>query len=531
MTIHLCRNLSSLSSSLSPATGMYFLSMFMHHVADYVATSNVNFDITSSSFTKAAFNQNFPFRSFATISGVDNSVAIPSDTYTVTVSDVNRILALKSDAYPRHNSGLFRVLSVNTGSNSVSVDYQSTELPPADTVSWRIYASEHEVTSSWITGSNGSSGYTSRNNSTCSRIMFKKQDYQSVRLCLEDRSAVQTNIPAGFSITLGASEHNTIPVDFEEDFGYLNGPMFFNTTSSLYRGTAVGLGTGILGTQWMFGKFTFTALADDVTGTTLAICQNENFVTGGNSLVCFGYANDNPNSSFSMLPLEKKDIIKNLFIIGGSSPTQALTIRSGFSIDSHLQGLAWNDFNMLSPCILSQYANSKNITPNHRTITTANVCPFNNRTELSDVEILVGTLRSNLSFTTSSIFNFAPKRLGILPFINIGRSNYTSWALTPDKSKYHLSGGIFIDWSGPHLSTSLTGSNNVVLSLTSSFFDKSGLEILQTEPYMYDPDYSVDIVEIEENKDIDATRYKKTYSYYRQQGIDLELTKIGSKKQ
>lgn len=528
--IHLCRNLTSLSSSISPATGLYFLAAYMQHVLGYLPVSNVNFDITSSSFTKASFNQNFPFTYMASVSSIAPIVTIPSGVYVLSSQDVNRILALRSENNPKHNSGLFRILSVNTGSNTVTIDYQSSELPPADSVAWRIYASEYEVSSSWITGSNGSNGYTSRDSSQCSRLMLEKQNYLSARLCLEDESAVTKNIPAGCSITIGAKVHETISADFEEDFGYLNGPMFFNTTSSLYTGTAVGLGTGMLGTAWRSGGFSFTAVGDDVNGTVLAICKNENFVSGGNSLVCFGYANDNAETTDDKMPLQTKDIIKNVFIVGGTSPTQEITVRSGFSVDSHLQGLAWSDFNSLAPCILSQYTNSKNIVPGIRTLTTAASSSFLNATELSQLELVVGTLRNNFSVSTSSIFNFTPKRLGTLPFLNVGRTNYLSWSLTPDKTRYHLSGGIFLDWQGPMLKTSLTGSENALLILTSSYENETSLTILQTEPAMYDPqsDQPPD-VEVEINKDIDATRYKKTYSYYRQQNIDLELNKIGSR--
>ena len=517
MTIHICRGLSSLSSSLSPATGLYFLSIFMHHVLGYSIKANVNFDITSSSFKKASYNQNIPFTYPASITSSGNTVTIPSIVYSVTNQDINRILALKSATNPTYNSGLFRILSVDTGSNKVTIDYQSSDLPISDNdLIWTIYSSEHEITSSWVTSSNGSTGYASSYNSNCSRIMLEKENYLFARLCLEDSSMVQTNIPAGCSISIGASSRNDIP-EFNKDFGVLNGPLYFDTTSSLYRGTSIGFNTRMNSSAWPSGKFTFTAIGNDINGTTLAIARNEDFITGGNALLCFGYPEEYNNEI-----LQTKDIISNIFVIGGTNQTQEITIRSGFHNDNHLQGLAWNDLNTLSSCILSQLADIRNLTPNFRTLTTANVCPIINKTEVSNIELIVGTLKSNLSTAASPIFNFTPKRLGNLPFVKIGRTNYATWSLTPDKLMYHLSGGIYLQWSGPSLSTNLTGSQNVYLLPSYS----NDIQVLQLEPAMYDPVEEVINEELEINKDIDANRYKKTYSYYRQQNIDMELIKI-----
>jgi hypothetical protein len=519
MTIHLCRNLSSLSSSLSPATGMYFLSIFMHHTLGYRYKSSINFNITSSSFLKASFNQNVPFTYLASITDIDTSVLIPPAVYALSDNDVNRILALKSDNNPRHNSGLFRITSVDVGTNKATIDYQSTELPINDSsLTWRIYASEHEVTSSWVTSSNGSvGGYTSHNDSSCSRLMLEKDNYLFARLCLEDSSMVLGNIPAGCSITVGANDRLGLP-EFERELGFLNGPLYFDTTSSLYQGTAIGLNTRMNSTSWTSGKFSFTAIGDDVNGTTLAFCKNEDFVTGGNSLVCFGYP-----AEFSNEILPKKDIINHLFIAGGTTQTQEITVRSGFSADSHLQGLAWSGMNTLAPCILSQYSDSRNIVPSIRSLTTANKNQFNNMTEVYNVDLVVGTLKSNLSPIAESIFRFTPKVLGTLPFLKIGRTNYANWSLTPDKSMYHLFNGIFIDWSGSMLQTNATGSENTYLLPIN--YDNSSVEVLQLEPVMYDPEDEEIIIDEKVEKDIDANRFKKTYSYQRQQHVDLELTR------
>jgi hypothetical protein len=81
------------------------------------------------------------------------AVSVPATTRTVvsgtapTTGDNGRILVLKSNTYPTKNSGIYKITSVNTATNSYTIDYRSTDTPPPETgtLNWSLYEIETQA--------------------------------------------------------------------------------------------------------------------------------------------------------------------------------------------------------------------------------------------------------------------------------------------------------------------------------------------------------------------------------------------------
>lgn len=522
MTIHLCRDFLTLPSSSVFGTSIYLTSIFLQHVMSFDVDSQWNFDINSSSFTLDHYNVdgNDPrFASINILSGSEYVVYLPSGTYDASSYDIDRILALRSSLFPQHNSGLFRITSSSfhpTYGTGFTIDYRSSEVPPVESgsIAWRLYEAESRVTGSWMSGSNGGYGYNSRGLAQNTRIMLNSPSGYHVRLCIESIPDRSGTIPCGFSIAPGAGSIER--ADFDDVEGFLHGPMWFNSTSSIYKGTAVGLVPYTTGTNSEQGQWRFTAIGDTTKSSIVLLTKNVNFVTGGNGLCVFGLPEDEEE------PLPQK-IIDRLFIVGYGGALPNVTWHSGFLNDGHATGLAWSRYGFPAPLVMSSYADIKNVDPHVRLLSTANNTPFIGLTELVDVELLCGTMSSSFAHMTSSITSLAPRRVGRLPLLRQGRANYTQWALTPDKKWLHTLDGIFVPWNGPHISGSVTGSTNAMIVATSSFADGVGIQFFEANPQMNDPQ-----PEIVEHADKDANRFRKTYSYYRQQVVEVQVVKGGS---
>jgi len=519
MTVHLLRDFLTVTSAIAPATNMYLLSLFAYGVLGYTIDSSVSFDLTSSNYLKASYDVSGTLQlgSINLATGSEYFVAVPLAAYTVSSADVNRILVTRSQLYPKSNSGLFRVTAVNVPANAFVIDYRSTEYPPVEssTLTWRLFEAENMLPN-WSTGSNGSTGYNTRGASTASRIMLNSPGGYHVRMCLESVPDRSGTIPGGFSIAPGAGSVQR--ADFNDVDGHLHGPMWFNTTSSLYRGSAVGLSPRINSFEWTTGQWRLTALGDDVNGTTLAINRNVSFPTGGNGWAIFGIPED------EALPLPT-NVIDRVFVMGYGTATPNLSWHSGFFNDGHAQGMAWNRYGRPVPCIMSSYADVTNIDPHVRNLSSSINTAYTSKTELMDVDLLVGVMLSQLSPSGSKVHNFAPNRLGRVPFVRMGRSNYGQWTLTPDQAWLHAQDGIYVPWSGPLLTGSTTGSANAIVVVSSSVAAGDGIQFFEPNPSMSDPIVTV-IPEVTSDKD--ASRYRKTYSYFRQPSTEVRVIKVGS---
>jgi hypothetical protein len=485
---------------------MYLLGAFLQSVIEYKVITQVNFSLNSSPFLLALNGgDTTTYASINLASGSEYSVQLPI-TYNVSQSDVGRILALRSSLYPTYNSGLFRITSASILQNIVTVDYRSTEYPPfeVETLKWAVYENEAVIAHLWNTSSNGARGYNTNYASQASRVLLSSPSGWTLRLSLESATDVSGSVPSGFSIAPGVGQ---VDVDFSNSEGFLHGAMWFNTTSSFYRGMTVGLPTA----GKAVGQWRFTAIGDDLLGTCLAFTRNVSFMTGGTGWTAFGIPEDESAPPPS-------DLLTRVFVFGNGNALSQLTWKSGFYSDGIMQGVAWG-YGSPVPCVLSSYSDAKNLDPQSRNFSWAADSAFGGFTELIDVEIVVGTMTSSYANSQPSVVPFCPHRLGRFPLARQGRSNYTQWSVSPDKNWLHTQDGIFIPWAGPLLVDNVTGSSNVyslLIENQNASDDPSmqdGVLLLEPNPPMSDPFQPTQ--SIPQSTVTDASRYKKTYSFFR----------------
>ena len=513
MTLHICRDFLTMPSASSPVTNMYLMSAFLQHVLSYEVFAQVNFDITSSAYLASQSGQEIS--TYASINnqgvGRENYVLIPSSTYLVQNGDVGRILALRSKFYPTYNSGLFRVTAIDEDTNSLIIDYRSPESPLLETGSlpWRLFENE-TLLPAISTGSNGYAHgkYQSRDAASASRVLFNAPGGWHLRLCMESPPDVTGTLPGGFSIAPGAGHLRT--ADFDDASGNLHGAMWFNSTSSIYRGMVVGLSPS---SNQSTGQWRVTMVGDDASSTCLVFNQNVTFTSGGTGWAAFGLPED------ESLPLSS-NIIDRLFVVGYGNKLPNLTWQSGFFNDGHTQGVAWSTFGFPIPCVMSSYADIRNLDPHWRTFASSlsGSAFLSGSTELTDVQLIAGTMSSSLAHLQPAVVPFAPRRVGRFPFARQGRATYATWTLSPDKQWLHTQDGIFVPWNGPLIDGSRISANPIVQLATGSFADATdpsetdGAWFLDANPPMNDPP----LPPVDPGGNIDASRFKKTYSYFRQ---------------
>ena len=147
---HLCRDFLTLNSASCPGTNMYAISAFLLHCGGYTLVGQTNFNLLSSSVSLA----NGTSASINYVNG-PYDVFLPTASYTVSAHDINRILALKSAENPLANSGLFRITNYDLPTNTVTIDYRSSQYPQSERVlEWRVLENELSFSAAWRTGSN-----------------------------------------------------------------------------------------------------------------------------------------------------------------------------------------------------------------------------------------------------------------------------------------------------------------------------------------------------------------------------------------
>lgn len=556
MSIHLCRDLVTLPTASSPGTNMYALAIFLHHVLGFNVVAQRNFPLESSSYEKGGgttLSGSYLYASMSLGAASNYQVFVPTASYLVSNSDVNRILALKSDAYPKANSGLFRITSATLSPNVLTIDYRTTTgtlSPPDPGLQWRIYEAETIVRNTWSSGSN--SPGTSVSSSTrfgygswdagvgagliasASRIILQSPDESQwqVRLCLESEIDVKSgSCPGGFTIAPGL--YSSTP-PYEKPTGKtLHGPLFNNTTSSLYRGMAVGLGPAMVNNNWtQTGSWRITMWGDDEAGTCIIV--NKGVTLNASGWAAFGLPED--EFLYPTIP-PNPETMQRLFVMGSPRQSGSLDWRTDFFTPTLTSPppnncIAWSEDEYPIPASLSTYADVFNQTTHFKSVAQAGTSSFGGYTEVIDVEIIAGMFDTIFAPTTSSIFTFQPRRVGRFPMARLGRANYVTWSHSPDNPGdagagpkwLHTERGIFLPWGGPPLSGSFTGS--LVWPISGSIFDDEGTLLFVGNTPGADPEPDPRPFP----HDVDATRYKKTYSYFRQPVVAVGYVKGGSNK-
>lgn len=529
MSIHLCRDFPTHLSASTPGTNMYALSIFMTHVLGFEIAGSTNFPLNSSSYLLASSGiDQGSYCSLNQGAGAENVIQFPTASYLISNSDIGRIVALKSSDNPTKNSGLFRITSASISSNELEIDYRSPDLPPSENLAWKIFESELNVSNTWSSGSNSSVGYNSNKTADSSRILLRSTlgtnlDW-SVRLCLESNIDIASSSQVGMSIAPGwigdvsSIEHDR--GDFTSTDFHLHGPMWFDTTSSLYKGSVVGTGV-LIDKNWSTGNWNINIIGDDLSGTTLMLLNSSSLSGANDSLVIFGLPDNEPNY---LGPDSVQDTSENnarrLFSFGNTSGSLNLTWNQGFQNEGLPQGMSWGTQNSPIPLVVSNYASIRNESNPIRDSSNCSDGVFVNATELLDIQLIAGTIDVTQKYDDNLIYDIEPRILGTLPFLRHGRSNFQSWALTSDVSSswLHTSGGIYVTWKGPSLQTQLSGSDFIDLS---ELIISSGLQFDEYNSQASDPETEQDLSMTE--RDIDATRYRKTYSFFRQEPRNLMI--------
>lgn len=538
---HLCRDLLTLPTASCPGTNMYALAMFLIQCGGFGMVGQTNFNVLGSGSLLGTG-----------ISGSINTglgtyeVQLPTASYVVSNADVNRILALKSIVNPLANSGLFRITGVDTANNGVTIDYRSAAAPPSELyLAWRVFENEVVFSQLWRTGSNGLiGGYGSYSPTTssvasASRIILRSPDVSSweVRMCLESAVDVSGSVPSGFSIAPGYGGNGT--GDFVnltnagESTGkvlHLHAAAFYNTTSSNYQGMVVGLSpsSNISGSLWTKGQWRISMMVDDVSGTCGIVNKNVSLpishINSGSGWCVFGLTEDETEFPTSNNLGNATVNVTRLFVVGSSNPQSNLTWRSQFHADNNIQTVGWSKYGYPVAGVLSLYSDISNPEDHVRYLTSSADTPWLSETELLDAEVLLGTVDVTNSATASpSLWPMQPRRLGRLPMFLQGRANYTQWAVTGDGNWYHTQDGIFMSWGGPVP----TGNPSV-----SSVNTEIGSIELQQGLVMHgaflpgsDPPLPPEVPNV---SDIDSTRFRKTYSYFRQVPVNVGTIRGGS---
>jgi hypothetical protein len=535
MTIHLCRDFLTDATASCPGTNMYALAMFLEHVGGFGVIGQTNFDILGSGSTGYGSNASINSGGLGTY-----EVAFPASEYQVSSADVGRILALQSRLYPLANSGLFRVSSVDIPNNGVVIDYRSTSAPPIESgIPWRMFINEAVFATYWQTGSNGGGLYGGYNLNTASlsnnsRIVLQSVDDSSweVRLCLESAHDISGAVPSGFSVAPGFGGNPS------GDFGpysiqgpgfgqllHLHAAAWYNTTASQYQGMTVGL-TPALGAQ---AQWRISMIVDSHSGTCGMINHNVNLpvlVNSGSGWCVFGLSADETEFPAQNNLSDPTINVQRLFVVGSSNPHSNLSWQSQFHKDNVTQVVGWSKLGFPCAGVLSLYSDISNPSNSHvryASGSTDNV--WSSQTVLMDAEILLGTVDVTVSASAGpSLFPFTPRRLGRLPFFMQGRANYPNWSMTSDGNWYHTEDGIFMPWSGPE-PTDASVNPNTALANSGSNELQQGLDPLGAFLPGSDPPAPPVIPVVQ---DVDSTRYRKTYSYFRQVPVIVGVQKGGS---
>lgn len=551
---HLTRDFVTLPSASCPGTNMYALSIFLIGCGGFVNVGHTNFDLASGSY-EVAHGISASINSAPAPTGSAH-VTLPTGSHLVSDDDINRILCLKSQRYPRANSGLFRVTSASVDTNTLRIDYR-TEIAPLleQFLGWYLFVDEMTASLTWQSGSNGQPGYGSYNanefvSASASRVIFRSPDQTSwqVRLCLESLQDVSGACPSGFSIApgfggTGFGDYFAIPPNAgpgHDQTLHLHTALYHNTTSSRYRGMVVGLSPCLAASGsaiWTRGQWRISMIVDDFSGSCAIVNRNMTLPTpnSGSGWAAFGLCENEQYFPKQHAMSDPSFNVPRLFVVGSSNPQSNLTWRSQFHVDNNMQVVGFGKRGYPIPGVLSCYSDISNPTHGHYRYLTASVdTPWAGATELLDVEILLGTVDQTVSASTiETIFPLQARRLGKLPFFLQGRANYTQWTapskvielglLTGSVPFLHTFDGVFMEWGGPRPPDVLTGSQVVVISGTFEF--QEGMRSFGA--YLPGSDPIPEVID-PRIQDLDATRFRKTYSYYRQVPVPVDVVKGGS---
>lgn len=469
MAIHLLRDYftQNVTNTNGQYIFAYILSIFLRRVLGYSYVGDTNFNINSvgtlliaTGDSTPTLSPTFPVGNKAGINlGTQKEfyVSIPSAVRTVSGADIGRILVLRSTAFPRFNSGCFVILGIDTVSNSYIVDYRTLgDTPPveaADTIQWWLYEKDINCPVPGTVNTKTASEYRGDGNSTTPRVILQSPHVSAwqVRICNETTTDQSSNCPP---TTVSPGYNGNSAGDFPAFGQHFHAAMWYNSSSGLYWGGNPGMGGGSTGIQYRV-----TIVGDDTgQGVTQYNRRLNNATSPYSTILTFGL----PENESAPLPVNNA---ARLFCIGsGSGSGVALSNDGGLQVNitsanvsnsaGSAQGMSSATFGTPVACGASMWAyisvNDQGGSIQSDSLATDS--PFVNATDLLPIDLIQGML-PNWWTVVGQAYPFAPRVMGTIPHLRIGRTNFGDFSPTTDsaRSYQHLRRGLYIPWNGPNL--------------------------------------------------------------------------------
>lgn len=538
MATHICRdflsrNIGGSQNDLSAeGNAIYFLTIFMMGTlgwsvvaetdSDFAAPPGAGADFGSSNILVGSssmlvscgsggslnLGSGFEYR-FEPPSGSHRFDVLSSADASGSCFDTGRILVLRSDTNPAINSGLFRITKTHpaTGglnldqtcdgnfasgvlgpgqgcvwSGSFSIDFRSSQFPPAESGSLTWYVYQHE---SELGASDPSPPSLSAGGAVIDKLVLQSPSSSwQLRLAQEPGS---TDGPGGASparVSMAPGFGADSNADFPIMGDHLHGPRWFDSNVPELAGGVVGL-EFVDDTYVASGSTTNTGSiraymwgSDDVSiddpGAVVVIWRNAPNPPNAMNTTwrAFGFC----ESESSPLPPKT---VQRMFAMGGSSyddfhrtslkwvTTQSRNTGGGSFVDSgnSIVGFGLDNRpalgNVSTWCFLNGQGTNTLITPRSLEQGTGNfptTSSFTREFELLPVDVVVGTwdtratLSSDATTEKSALYTFNGRQLGRFPIARYGVASrhvdLDDWAITDDTLWIHTEDGIYLPWSG-----------------------------------------------------------------------------------
>lgn len=475
-TNYLCRDYPSQFTTLSQGDiAQWVLAIFLERILGYTVVGSTNFATNFTPLASGTASPNLAGINYgATGSGSNGpaffEVGVPSGVYVVSAADVQRVLALKSVANPTFNNGVFLVQGVDIPNNRFIIDYRTADpgsalFPPPEVgtttgMQWWLYGNDSTVPSS--RGTNAGTGYRGSGTSTDSRIVLQSPHATAwqVRLCSENSTDAGVN-------GAGPCNGNTVAPGFggtgAGDFPngasggkHLHTPMFWDTlngnqgndiTRVWQPGYNGGLGSGTL------AQVRITIIGDDGGTAVNLFVRHLNSGSSPQPSSCwFGLPHNEP------LPLPT-DNTRRLFVLGyvqSGNLGNSVNIAWGCGRydNTLMQGNGFGSQGVPISAATGLWAHIESNNQNASAVYSglAGDNPFLSGTELTEVDVWLGTQQNWYSSSFTYGYVMEPRLAGTIPFLRAGRANFNTYATTTDTARafYHFVNGVFMLYYGPN---------------------------------------------------------------------------------
>jgi hypothetical protein len=336
---------------------------------------------------------------------------------------------------------------VNVANNFLYIDYRSNDVPVAEVgLTWKLFLNDGIFAASVNTGGNGSSGYRGFGSSTNSRIILQSPSNTNwqVRICIEPPPDYAQFSPAA---TLAPGFGGNSKGDFAIGGRHLH-MLLWHNASAMFDVNYMGASTGFVADQsstYYSTRSRISFWGDDTTGNLCAVDRgipSDNHFSS-DSWCAFGIPEDEE------LPLPV-DNIHRLFCFGNSDRFGGNLLAFIFGV-GHMTGCAYGLSNQPIFSSVSQYQRLDAIdeyTPVLRYDGAAGDNHYLSATELQTVDIVAGCIDEMYNTALPPVLPIEVRRLGRLPFVRLGRSNFGYFTLSTDaQNKWlHLNDGMYLPW-------------------------------------------------------------------------------------